>query len=261
MDLRKDKGDTNKRMDNFVYNTKLSKMYPKAHFGSGRVTKLRCGTGTTCTWSHRSRLSGPAVVRDLGWFVLPRAARKSSPWPHLFTHLLNQAELRTEWWKWKSIRDSLGSHIWQFWIFFFFFYYHSCFPYSLFLVEYTTMKIVGAVVVMEMKKIHGNGWISTETKLDRKETKAISVPLCEACTPFLARTPASGRRPRWQVLPPLTQKTSPGPPVLLRWVTSERWPPRPAPLSVLPRREKNGKWPRKESEKALCLFLIHGDLK
>lgn len=101
----------------------LYKIYQNSHFGIAMWQSLLLWYGDHL---HMESQFLPFrniswYERDLGWFIFSKAARKSSQWPYVFTHLLNQAKLRTKRWKWKLIRDSHGSHIWQFWMLFFFF--------------------------------------------------------------------------------------------------------------------------------------------
>ena len=110
--------------DAFSVRWVLSKIYESSHSGNCSITKVsRCAIGTPCTWNHSSCASRdyPGEKETWAGSFFSKAARKSSAWPDLFTHLLNQAKLGTKWWKWKLIRDSPGSHTWQFWVFFFFF--------------------------------------------------------------------------------------------------------------------------------------------
>lgn len=169
-----------------------------------------CGIETTCTWSHSSCLSGNYPGKKETWTgsFFPKAVRKSSPWPYLVTHLLNQAKLRTKWWKWKLIRESLGSHIWQFWIFFF--HYHNCFSYSFSLVEYTTVK--------KKKKKWGQQkwwkwinpwklWTIYRDKMRQEGNKSNFSISVRGMQTFACQDPGSSCLTRWQVLPQLAQKT------------------------------------------------------
>ena len=134
MDPRKDTEGRNKGMDAFVCNVMLLVL------GGCFLKSMKVPTQGIVLWPRSpAALSGPLVhgiivlafqetilVRKrLGlvhFFFFSKAARKSSAWPDLFTHLPNQAKLGTKRWKWKLIRDSPGSHTWQFWVFFFFFF-------------------------------------------------------------------------------------------------------------------------------------------